>query len=120
MKIRLLSIVALLAMGAGARARDLPRAMVADLGNESGQKYTMVSRTASDALATELQRGNVFDIISRQEVDRVAKSHNFHPPYAIEDMAVVARELDARYLVYGEIKTADIRIGKDRGREAEI
>ena len=103
-----------------AGAQDVPRAIIADLGNESSQKYTMVSRAASDQLATELNRGRIFDVIARQEVDRIAKSHSFHAPYNIDDMAIVARELDARYLVYGDIKSADIHIGKDRAREAEI
>ena len=52
-------------------------------------------------------------MISRQEVDRVAKSHQFHAPYNIDDMAVVARDLDARYMVFGEIKTAEIRMSSD-------
>src|SRR5437762_14240491 len=96
----------------------LPRAIVADFENVSRDRHTAIARTATDAVAVELSRRNVYEVVGRQELDRVARTRGIQPPYREQDLRVMARELDASLIVTGEVRHVDFRI-KDDQKEIE-
>lgn len=117
---KLLSSLALLGgFAAAAAAQDAPRALVADVTNESKAPYTVVGRVATDTLALELVKSGVYDVISRTAVERAAKLRGMKGPFNADDLASLARDLDARLIISGEIRTASIR-NKDRQRQADL
>jgi hypothetical protein len=114
-------MTALLACGltnsAGAD-RSMPVAIIADFTNTSRDRHSTLSPTATDAVAVELMKRNVYEVLSRSELERTAKNLGLRAPFRPDDLLKVARELKADVIVTGEIASISNR-GRDESRGIE-
>jgi len=99
--------------------RDLPRAIIMDFANASKDQHAMTVRIATDTVALELTTRNIYNVLARQEVERVAKRLGLNSPLNQDDLVVLAKELGIDLLVTGEIRYVETRM-RDRKREIEV
>jgi TolB-like protein len=117
----MLVAVASLAIPAAVRAMGAPDepavAIVADFANTSRDRHMIVAQAATDAVATELKKRGVYDVVSRREVDKTAAKLGIRQPYAPEDYTRIAKELGATLIVSGEVREINASI---RGTERQV
>lgn len=104
---------------AGARPDEPIVAIVADFANTSKDRHATIAQAAADAVAVELKKRGLYEVVSRREVEKAAVNRALRAPYEPEDYVQVARDLGATVIVSGEIRevTASSRAGE---RQIEI
>jgi hypothetical protein len=93
---------------------EMPRALVADFVSSAGNLPALALRTATDAVAMELQARKVCEVVTRPEMERAARARGLQPPYRDEDLRILARDLAAAVVVTGEIRSVEDRREGDR------
>ena len=117
-----LSAIALAALPLCASAdKDRPLAIIADFVNTSRDRHSTLAQGAADAVAVELMKRDVYEVVSRRELDRTAKDLGLTAPYRADDLLRIARQLKAGLIVTGEVVSIEnhARDGK-RGIEAGL
>lgn len=99
--------------------KDVPRAIIADFVNTSRDRHSTLAPTAADALAVELMKRDVYDVVSRAEMDRTAKGLGLRAPYRDDDLQKIAREIKAGLIITGEIASVE-NISRDGQRGIEV
>lgn len=100
-------------------AQNPPRLLVMDFVNTSRDRHTIMLRTATDAVVTELGRGDAYQVVRKSEVESAAKKRGMRPPFSESDLTLLARDLEARYLMTGEVSYVEPHI-HDKQREIEV
>lgn len=103
----------------GGDKRALPRVVVTDFFNTSKERHTIMLRSAADALAIELTKAGAYEVVARQEVDRVASRLKMTAQMREEDFVAIAKQVGATLLVIGELRYVDWYT-KDKAREVEV
>src|SRR4026208_877590 len=83
------------AQGIEPRPVALHRVVVTDFFNTSKERHTIMLRSAADALAIELTKAGAYEVVARQEVDRVANRLRMTGQMREEDFAAIAKEVGA-------------------------
>jgi hypothetical protein len=102
-----------------ARASGPPVAIVAETVNSSRDTHTTLARATTDALAVELARKNVYEVVSRKEMERAAKERGLRAPYSETDLQAIAKEAGASIVVTSEIKSVE-PIAREKSRGIEV
>lgn len=124
-----LQLVVLLA-GAGAQTgKSAPRALVADAVSSVPDPHGVVARSATDALASALNRQGVYSVIAASALERAARARRLEPPYEPSELRALAGELKADFVLTSDVqritrRTKDGRVWIEVGlivhvREAE-
>lgn len=104
--------------GVPARAADdIPVALVAGFANTSRDRHAILPRAAEDAVAVELKKRRVYDVVSRREVEKAATGRALREPYSPEDFVELAKDVGANLIVSGELREVN---ASTRGGEMEV
>lgn len=102
---------------AQAASEDPAVAIVADFDNQSRDRHSIVVQAATDAVATELKKRHVYDVVSRREVDKTAVKLGIRQPYEPANYSQIAKELGATLVVSGDVQEIKSVL---RGTEREV
>jgi TolB-like protein len=91
----------------------LPVVIVADFVNDSKTFHSTTARTATDAIAVELDKHHVYEVVTRREIDKAARERGLHAPYSTDDLRRVAKDMSVNYIVSGEVHHVD-RVIQDK------
>jgi hypothetical protein len=97
----------------------LPVVIVADFVNDSKNFHSATPRTATDAIAVELEKKHVYDVVSRRELDKAAKELGLRAPYSTDDLRRLAKGMSVNYIVSGEVHHVD-RVVQDKTLGYEV
>jgi hypothetical protein len=98
-------------------ADDPAVAIVADFANTSKDRHATTLHAAEDAVAVELKKRHVYDVLSRREVQKAAASRAIREPYTPEDYMLLAKDLGATVIVTGELREVN---SSSRGSELAV
>jgi hypothetical protein len=96
------------------------RAMVAYFVNTSRDRHETVVATATDAVAVELAKRGLYEVVTKQETDKAARERGVRPPFSQTDLLGLAKDLEATLIVTGEVHHVESRTNSDRQREIEV
>src|SRR5579872_6126913 len=99
-------------------AADMPVAIVAPFANMSRDRHTILGTAATDAVASELKKRNIYEVITSRELDRAMANRGLSFPLSDDDLAALAKDLSANLVVTGEVRFVDAR-SKGGQREVE-
>lgn len=113
----LLFILSLVGLTGVARAEDPTRVILGEVINKSTDRHETLTIGAANALATELGKSKLYELVSPREIDRAANLRGLRPPYNVDNFVALMKSLDANLLVTGEIHHVEAHT---RGKEREI
>jgi|SRR5579862_3315449 len=98
---------------------EIARAVVADFTNTSRDRHTVTAHAATEAIAQQLAKSGIYDVVSRSEVEHAALARGYHPPFTSDELVPVAQDLGATVIVYGDIKDVSAH-SHDGQREVDV
>lgn len=117
----MVALTAACTSNAAASDKGQPRAIIADFANNSRDRHSTLAPTATDALAVELMKRNVYDVVSRREIEKAAGNLGLRAPFRDEDLQRIARDVGASLLITGEISSIELHIRDEhKGVEAAL
>lgn len=100
---------------------DPPVAIVTNFANTSKDRHAITLRAAEDAVAVELKKRHIYDVIPRREVEKAAIARALREPYTAENYIQLAKDVGASLIVSGELRemTASVQ-GSETAVEAGL
>jgi len=93
--------------------------VVLEFSNDSSYKTGMLGRHFADAIAIEMTRTEIFEVVKSADINKVLEEYNLTMPLDVSAAALVADRVKAPFIITGTIE--DVQIHKTReGTYAEV